>query len=201
MPKSLNSSIKEKTSTDIYDSIAELIIKDNPELLTITNIAKRSGYSIGNIYHHFKNIDDIIDKFVINRIELRASKIINFIDQAPPSVNASDFIKSLNDENFDLMNNKLPRTMFLLLARKFFDKPALKEKFNAINISQATAIEAMINRNETDTFKKQNYHEIELAVLMLANAVRTPIVLGHKLALSKSHQKISLDISLALFAK
>ena len=67
MKKLLNPAIKKKTSTDIYDGFVELSIDDNPEFLTITNIAERSGYSIGNIYHHFKNIDNLIDEFVVQR--------------------------------------------------------------------------------------------------------------------------------------
>ena len=196
-----NSSIQQKTTSDIYDSIGNLIINDSPELLTITNISKRSGYSIGNIYHHFKNIDEVIDRFISDRMEKRAKIIIDFIKNAPPSITASEFIKSMNDENFDLMNNRLPKKIFLLLARKALDKPDLKEKFNEMNISQAAAIEAMINRNETDTYKKLTSDEIELAVLMAANAVRLPLILGHKLALSESHKQLSLNIFLAFFAK
>lgn len=196
-----HSSIKQKTSSEIYDSIGELIIKDNPELLTITNISKRSGYSIGNIYHHFQNIDEVIDKFVSDRIEKRAQIITDLIKNAPPSITASKFIKSLNDENFDLMNNRLPKKIFLLLMRKVLDKPDIQKKFSEISISQAAAIEEMINRNETDTYKKLTSDEIELAVLMSANAVRTPILLNHKLALSKHHKELSLSILLAFFAK
>ena len=199
MKKLLNPVIKKKTSTDIYDGIVELSIHDNPEFLTITNIAERSGYSIGNIYHHFKNIDNLIDEFVVQRQKKRIDVLIKVINETPTSMTAKEFIKHLNDLNFKFMT-KLPRTILLKLASTVLTKSDVLKRVDENNKLLVDPIEAMIKANKTNTFKKLTYKEIEIAILVYASAVRKPVTENHKLAFTKSHQQQSLAILMALFA-
>ena len=200
MKKSSNTVIKEKTAADIYDGIAELVIDDNPELLTITNIAKRSGYSVGNIYHHFKNIDNVIDEFVIQHHKKRIDVLIKLIKETPASMHVKEFTKHLNDLNFKVMT-KLPRAITLKLASTVMTKREVLKRIDENNKLLVGPIEAMIKINETNTFKKLTHKEIEMAVLVYASALRKPVTENHKLAFTKSHQQQSLAISMALFVK
>jgi len=200
MKKLFNLVIKEKTTTDIYDGIAELSIDDNPELLTITNIAKRSGYSVGNIYHHFKNIDNVIDEFVIQHHKKRIDVLIKLIKETPASMHVKEFTKHLNDLNFKVMT-KLPRAITLKLASTVMTKREVLKRIDENNKLLVGPIEAMIKINETNTFKKLTHKEIEMAVLVYASALRKPVTENHKLAFTKSHQQQSLAISMALFVK
>jgi len=201
MKKSSNSIIKKKTAADIYDGIAELVVDDNPELLTITNIAKRSGYSVGNIYHHFKNIDNVIDEFVIQRHKKRIDVLIKVIKETPTSMPAKEFIKHLNDLNFNFMTKLIPRAITLKLASTVMTKREVLKRIDENNKLLVDPIEAMIKINETNTFKKLTHKEIEMAVLVYTSALRKPVTENHKLAFTKSHQQQSLAISMALFAK
>ena len=201
MKKSSNSIIKEKTTNDIYDGIAELVIDDNPELLTITNIAKRSGYSVGNIYYHFKNIDNVIDEFVIQRHKKRIDVLIKVIKETPTSMSAKEFIQHLNDLNFNFMTKLIPRAITLKLASTVMTKSDVLKRIDENIKLLVDPIEAMIKRNETNTFKKLTHKEIEMAILGYASALRKPVTENHKLAFTRSHQQQSLAISMALFAK
>lgn len=201
MKKSSNSIIKEKTTTDIYDGIAELVNDDNPELLTITNIAKRSGYSVGNIYYHFKNIDNVIEEFVIQRHKKRIDVLIKVIKETPTSMSAKEFIKHLNDLNFNFMTKLIPRAITLKLASTVMTKGEVLKRIDENIKLLVGPIEAMIKINETNTFKKLTHKEIEMAILVYASALRKPVTENHKLAFTKSHQQQSLGISMALFAK
>ncbi len=201
MKKSSNTVIKEKTAADIYDGIAELVIDDNPELLTITNIAKRSGYSIGNIYHHFKNIDNVIDEFVIQRHKKRIDVLIKVIKETPTTMPAKEFTKHLNDLNFNFMTKLIPRAISLKLASTVMTKHEVLKRIDENNKLLVDPIEAMIKINETKTFMKLTHKEIEMAILVYASALRKPVTENHKLAFTKSHQQQSLAISMALFAK
>jgi len=200
MTKESNSVIKEKTTTNIYDGIAELGIDDNPELLTIANIAKRSGYSVGNIYYHFKNIDNLIDEFVIHCHKKRIDVLIKIIKETPASMHIKEFIKHLNDLNFKFMT-KLPRVITLKLASTVMTKSDVLKRIDENLKLLVDPIEAMIKINETNTFKKLTHKEIEIAVLVYASALRKPVTENHKLAFTRSHQQQSLAISMALFAK
>lgn len=201
MKKSSTSVIKEKTTTDIYDGIAELVIDDNPDLLTITNIAKRSGYSVGNIYYHFKNIDNVIDEFVIQRHKKRIDVLIKVIKETPTSMSAKEFIQHLNDLNFNFMTKLIPRAISLKLASTVMTKSDVLKRIDENIKLLVDPIEAMIKRNETNTFKKLTHIEIEIAILVYASALRKPVTENHKLAFTRSHQEQSLAISMALFAK
>jgi len=199
MKKLLNPVIKKKTSTDIYDGIVELSIDDNPEFLTITNISERSGYSIGNIYHYFKNIDNLIDEFVVQHQKKRVAVLIKVINETPASMTAKEFIQHLNDLNFKFMT-KLPRAITLKLASTVMTKSGVLKKIDENNKLLVDPLEAMIKANKTNTFKKLTYREIEIAILVYASAVRKPVTENHKLAFTKSHQQQSLAILMALFA-
>lgn len=200
MKNVFNLSIKNKTVNEIYDGISELLLDDKPDLLTITNISKRSGYSIGNIYHHFKNIDEVLKEFFVNRFQSRSHEIHKYLNELPATATAKEIIKGLVDEAFNHMIKNLPRTMFLKLAGKLMNDIEVIKQVDAICMSLADPAEAMINKNKTNTFKKLTHAEIELAILMCSSAARKPVTHNHKLAFSESHKQQVVAILIASFA-
>ena len=200
MKKKFNPVIKDKTTNEIYDGISDLLIDDNPDLLTITNISKRSGYSIGNIYHHFKNIDEVLKEFVVSRFRSRTHEIQEYLKEIPPSATAKEIIKGLVDEAFSHMIKKLPRSMFLKLANKILNDSEIIKRIDEVCMSSVDLVESLINKNETNTFKKLTHAEIELAILMCSSALRKPITHNHKLALTESHKQQIVAILIASFA-
>lgn len=201
MKKSSNLVIKEKTIADIYDGISDLAIEGNSEHLTITNIAKRSGYSIGNIYHYFKNIDDVIEQFAVERTRKRCNLIIELIESASTTSTALEILKAINDANFDFFKTHAPRGAFQKLAKKALSKRNFINELDHISMLLAEPIEKMIKKNESNTFKKLTRQEIELAVLMIMTAVRKPFHFNHELAGTHTHRHQCLIILLALLAK
>ena len=201
MKKAFNPAIKDKTTNEIFDGISDLLINDNPDLLTITNISKRSGYSIGNIYHHFKNIDEVLKEFVVSRFRSRTHEMQKYLNEIPPSATAKEIIKGLVDEAFSYLTKKLPRTMFIKLAGTILNDSEIIKRIDEVCMSSVDLVETLINKNETNTFKKLTHAEIELAILMCSSAVRKPITQNHKLALSKSHKEQVAAILIASFAR
>jgi AcrR family transcriptional regulator len=201
MKKTSNPAIKQKTTNEIYDGISDLLIDDNPDLLTITNISKRSGYSIGNIYHHFKNVDNVIEEFVFKRMQSRLDGVIKKLNEFPPSATAKEIVNFLNNDMFLHLTKLIPKAFFLKFAATFMTKGHITTRMDAIHLELVGPIEAMIYRNETDTFKKLTHAEIELAILIASNALRKPLITNHKLAMTESHKQQSLAIMMALFAK
>jgi len=201
MNKSFNKAIQERTTNEIYDGIQELLTADDPDLLTVTNISKRSGYSIGNIYHYFNNVDSLINDFAINRFKKKVNSFARQISEQPTSANAKEIISSIVEENFRHINNELPRKMLIKLASKVMNDTLLINEIDEISLSLAGPIEAMINSNETNTFKKLTHAEVEMSVLMFTSAMRKPIISNHKLALSPSHKQLTIAFLMAAFAQ
>jgi AcrR family transcriptional regulator len=201
MNKSFNKAIKERTTNEIYDAIHELLAADDPDLLTVTNISKRSGYSIGNIYHYFNNVDSLINDFAINRFKKKVNSFARQMSEQPTSATAKEIISSIVEENFRHIINELPRKMLIKLASKVMNDTLLINEIDEISLSLAGPIEAMINSNETNTFMKLTHAEIEMSVLMVTSAIRKPIITNHKLALSESHKQQVLAFLMAVFVQ
>lgn len=201
MNKSFNKAIKERTTNEIYDGIQELLAADDPDLLTVTNISKRSGYSIGNIYHYFNNVDSLINNFAINRFKMKVNFFARQMSEQPNSATAKEIISSIVEENFRHINNELPRKMLIKLASKVMNDTLLIKEIDEISLLLVDAIEAMINSNETNTFMKLTHAEIEMSVLMVTSAIRKPIIANHKLALSESHKQQVLAFLMAVFVQ
>ena len=201
MKKSSHKSIKKKTTDEIYDGISQLVIDDNPELITINNIAKLSGYSIGNIYHHFRGIDDLLMNFVIERSKERNTLLIKLIDIIPSTSTAIAILNTINDANFDYLKFQAHGGVFKKLALNVLSQPNLINGLDQISLLLVDPIEKMINRNKTNTFKKMTKEEIEIAVLTMMSAKRKAFAFNHKLAGTNTHRQQSLSIWVALFVK
>ena len=193
--------VKDKSLKDIYDGISMLSTAANPGLLTVTNIAKRSGYSIGNIYHHFRGIDDLLMNFVIERSKERNTLLIKLIDIIPSTSTAIAILNTINDANFDYLKFQAHGGVFKKLALNVLSQPNLINGLDQISLLLVDPIERMMNRNKTNTFKKMTKEEIEIAVLTMMSAKRKAFAFNHKLAGTNTHRQQSLSIWVALFVK
>ena len=45
----------------------KLLLSGNVNLINAENLSKHSGYSIGNIYHHFKSLDQVFIKIFLKK--------------------------------------------------------------------------------------------------------------------------------------
>ncbi|CAN4267536.1 DNA-binding HTH domain, TetR-type [Methylophilaceae bacterium] len=193
--------VKDKSLKDIYDGISMLSTAANPGLLTVTNIAKRSGYSIGNIYHHFRGIDDLLLNFAIDRSKERCTLLIKLIDLIPSTSTAITILKIINDANFDYLKFQTHGGVFKKLSLNVLSQPNLINGLDKISLLLVDPIEKMINRNQTNTFKKMTKEEIEMAVLTIMSAKRKAFAFNHKLSGTIAHKQQCLSIWVALFAK
>ena len=60
-----------KSQTEIMIAAEKLLLSGNVNLISAKNLSKYSGYSVGNIYHHFKNLDQVfINLFLKKRLDI-----------------------------------------------------------------------------------------------------------------------------------
>jgi hypothetical protein len=123
-----------------------------------------------------------------------------YLNEIPATATAKEIIKGLVDETFNHIIKKIPRTMFLKLAGTILNDSEIIKRIDKVCLSSADPVEALINRNETNTLKKLTHAEIELAILMCSSALRKPITHNHKLALTESHKQQVEAILIASFA-
>jgi AcrR family transcriptional regulator len=201
MKKAFNERIKFKTTSEIFEGVKKLSASDDPNELTISNISKSSGYSIGNIYHHFKNIDHVFEEFFLMRAAELTEQLILLIDNVKPDTSATDAIKGILDFQFGFAKNTINQKVLKFLARRVMSNPEVRDKVDAVNLQAADHIASMIQRNETNTFRNLGTQEIELAILLINGAMRKPILANHKMAFSDTHKKMMLQILLAVYVE
>lgn len=201
MKKASNERIKFKITSEIFEGVKKLSANDDPNELTISNISKSSGYSIGNIYHHFKNIDHVFEEFFLMRAAELTKQLILLIDNVKPDTSATDAIEGILEFQFRFAKNTINQKILKFLARRVMSNPELRDKVDAVNLQATDHIASMIQRNETNTFRNLSTQEIELAILLINGAMRKPILANHKMAFSDMHKKMMLQILLAVYVE
>ena len=156
MKKRLNSKIRAKVSEDIFESIFKLNAAKNPEDLTITDISKLSGYSIGNIYHHFKNIDSIFKETLLSQLRKRIDLQIEMISKIKSDKEAAYITPLLLESFMNSLFKKYRRAAMLYFLKRFLNDHTFMDEINKIQLKTTDAILKMIKENKTNTFKKLN---------------------------------------------
>jgi AcrR family transcriptional regulator len=200
MKKKINLKIRARTNKDVFQSIITFFQTNDPEDITITEISKKSGYSIGNLYHHFKNTDGIFKEFIKDNFRQNVNLQIKMLGEIKPDLEATRIIQFMINSNFDNVLKKKRKAIFYIFKRFFVEQTFANELTN-INLESADAILNMINANETKTFKKLNREEIELNIIMISAMFIRPILIDHKLAFTQYHKKQILDSAIALYVK
>ena len=121
-----------KSQTEIMLGGEKLILSGNINLLTAANLSKYSGYSVGNIYHHFKNLDTVfINIFIKKRLEIFL-QLADEINKFPKSNSCEELCKNLVNKVFE-STNKLKeqvRSEDIFEEVKNFNQLKVKEKNN-----------------------------------------------------------------------
>ena len=201
MKKRLNSKIRAKVSEDIFQSIFKLNAAKNPEDLTITDISKLSGYSIGNIYHHFKNIESIFKETLLSQLRKRIDLQIEMISKIKSDKEAAYIIPFLLESFMNSLFKKYRRAAMLYFLKRFLNDHTFMDEINKIQLKTTDAILKVIKENKTNTFKKLNRQEIEMNIILTSAIFLRPVLFGHKLALTEYHQKQIINTVSSLYVK
>ena len=201
MKKRRNSKIRAKVSEDIFESIFKLNAAKNPEDLTITDISKLSGYSIGNIYHHFKNIESIFKETLLSQLRKRIDLQIEMISKIKSDKEAAYITTLLLESFMNSLFKKYRRAAMLYFLKRFLNDHTFMDEINKIQLKTTDAILKVIKENKTNTFKKLNRQEIEMNIILTSAIFLRPVLFGHKLALTEYHQKQIISTVSSLYVK
>ena len=177
----------------------KLLLSGNINLITAENLSKHSGYSIGNIYHHFKNIHEIfITIFIKKRIEIFI-ELANEINKFPKNQSCENLFKILIDKIFERQKKLKTKTiqyLFQLMLKK-------SEEPEKINLIIDVLIEPLIEcrkRNKTNSFREIEEHEMQLLLRSLQAFIKSPYLENQSIAGTLLHKKLTLDLCQKLFS-
>ena len=177
----------------------KLLLSGNINLITAENLSKHSGYSIGNIYHHFKNIHEIfITIFIKKRIEIFL-ELANEINKFPKNQSCENLFKILIDKIFERQKKLKTKTiqyLFQLMLKK-------SEEPEKINLIIDVLIEPLIEcrkRNKTNSFREIEEDEMRLLLRSLQAFIKSPYLENQPIAGTLLHKKLTLDLCQKLFS-
>jgi AcrR family transcriptional regulator len=177
----------------------KLLLSGNINLITAESLSKHSGYSIGNIYHHFKNIHEIfITIFIKKRIEIFI-ELANEINRFPKNQSCENLFKILIDKIFERQKKLKTKTiqyLFQLMLKK-------SEEPEKINLIIDVLIEPLIEcrkRNKTNSFREIEEHEMQLLLRALQAFIKSPYLENQSIAGTLLHKKLTLDLCQKLFS-
>ena len=177
----------------------KLLLSGNINLITAENLSKHSGYSIGNIYHHFKNIHEIfITIFIKKRIEIFI-ELANEINKFPKNQSCENLFKILIDKIFERQKKLKTKTiqyLFQLMLKK-------SEEPEKINLIIDVLIEPLIEcrkRNKTNSFREIEEDEMRLLLRSLQAFIKSPYLENQSIAGTLLHKKLTLDLCQKLFS-
>ncbi len=101
MSKDLRKQKGDKTKELIILSALEILFKEGQVALTTRRLAEKAGVSKGNIYHHFKNMDMILEEAFKFSVEESYSKILNIQYN-----NLSELIENMVLSTIDVIENQ-----------------------------------------------------------------------------------------------
>ena len=177
----------------------KLLLSGNVNLITAENLSKNSGYSIGNIYHHFKNIHEIfITIFIKKRIEIFI-ELANEINKFPKNQSCENLFKILIDKIFERQKKLKTKTiqyLFQLMLKK-------SEEPEKINLIIDVLIEPLIEcrkRNKTNSFREIEEDEMRLLLRSLQAFIKSPYLENQPTAGTLLHKKLTIDLCQKLFS-
>ena len=187
-----------KSQTAILLAGEKLVLSGNINLITAENLSKYSGYSVGNIYHHFKNLDQVfINIFLKKRLEIFL-ELADEINKFPKNKSCEELCEILVNKNFERVT-KLKIKMLQYLFKIVLTKSEEPEKINLIIDVLIDPLIECRKRNKTNSFRKIEEDEMRLLLRSYQVFVRSPFLENQPIAGTVAHRNLTLDLCQKLF--
>ena len=188
---------KQKSVDNILLAGNELI-SSKLEPLSARSLAKKSGYSIGNIYHHFEKIADVFVKvYMEKRIESQ-KKVAQLFKSHKPLSPITELAPKVTDQVLSNHNEFDPKVLAFCLTALSKD---LNNPFEIdSSVDNLVAIfRITIEKDKTNTFRKMTVSESQLLAKLYVYALRQPYVDESDLMGTEEHRQIIINLFYSLF--
>ncbi len=198
-PQQLRSEV---TTTNILESTFSIMEVDKVPLerISILEVAKKSGYSVGAVYRYFIDKQDILTRlfgFYIKRIH---SSCYKELIQFPNNANVRQLSILMVDHyinDFHGRNIKNCLTLFRLFA-KYNPQPETLPASIDVLIAPLSNI---MKNDTTGTLRLLNPNQIRVNLRGLAQMIRSPFLEQDPYSYSSEYRNLLIDNCVLLFGK
>lgn len=184
---------------NIKEAAAELVKVPNMSRISARALAEKSGYSIGNIYHHFESVANVlIEIYDDKRIESQ-KKIADLFRSHSPDEPCDSLAVSVTDQVLSHLNDFNPKILAFCLTAK---SKNLNNPFE-IDKSVEGLVEIFnetIARDRTNTFRKMARAESHLLAKIYVYALRQPYIDESELMGTEQHRDLIIKLFFDLFS-
>jgi len=177
----------------------KLLLSGNVNLINAENLSKHSGYSIGNIYHHFKSLDQVFIKiFLKKRLDIFL-ELADEINKFPKNKSCEELCKILVNKSFERAN-KLKIKVLQYIFKIMLTKSEEPEKLNLIIDVLIEPLIECRKRNKTNSFREIEDDEMQLLLRSLQAFIRSPFLENQSIAGTALHRELALNLCQKLFS-
>lgn len=190
----------QKAINDISEAVLELANTVDLDVITIRNIAKRSGHPVGTIYHHFKKLDHIFVYLFVSRRRKTISELADIINTHSADQSLRTLISHIVDFSIDQLST-LNRKAFLFVMSQFMrntHQPHLTGL--ELDILIPLLMQASLD-DKTGTFFNFNENELRLRLRAVQAIINYPFHEDNPLARTSEHREIAIVSCMQLFSK
>ena len=174
------------------------LISSQVEDISARSLAKRSGYSIGNIYHHFEKMADVFVKIYVEKRTDSQKKVAQLFNNHSPLSPITELAPKVTDQVISNHNEFDPKVLTFCLAAlsKELNNPFEIDK----SVDNLVAIfRDVADRDQTNTFRRMTVAESELLAKIYVYALRQPYIDESELMGTEEHRKIIISLFYSLF--
>jgi AcrR family transcriptional regulator len=174
------------------------LINSRVEDLSARSLAKRSGYSIGNIYHHFEKMADVFVQIYVDKRVESQKKVAKLFKDHRPSSPITELAPKVTDQVISNHNEFDPKvlTFCLTALSKELNNPFEIDK----SVDNLVAIfREVADRDQSNTFRKMTVAESQLLAKIYVYALRQPYIDESELMGTEEHRQIIINLFYSLF--
>ena len=198
-PKQLRAEV---TATNIIESTLYIteIEKTPLDKISILDVAKKSGYSVGAVYRYFRDKNDILTKifgFYLGKVH---NSCRDKLELYPNTGNVRQLAILMIDHYLDDLKHRNINTA-LTLYKVFIQNTTHPEQIsNAIDILINPLYNIMKN-DKTGTFRPPNRDQIKINLRGLAHMLRSTYLEQNPSGHSSEYRELLIENAVSLFGK
>jgi len=207
MPKNIDidfSSTKQDRSKKTLDELIEaayaIVEKEDPQAFTSRALAKKSGYALGTLNKRLGPIENVFLWVIQKGRDKKFQEAASFISKHSPKLNVQHFVEGLVDLCFSLVQIVNPKVMQFYDQRFTLKYGLTANYFDYVDVLVEPYVE-MLNKNETDTFRKMSYNEAKMNLRAMLILTERPFAEGNPIAGTAEHRKIAVEACTRLLQK
>ena len=198
-PKQLRAEV---TATNIIESTLQISHIDKIPLdkISILDVAKKSGYSVGAVYRYFKDKNDILSKvygYYLGKVHKSCEEKLKLF---PNTGNVRQLSILIVDHYLGDLRHRNINTV-LTLYKVFIQNTSRPEQIsNAIDILINPLYNIMKN-DKSDTFKQLNHDKIKINLRGLAHMLRSTYLEQNPYWFTSEYRDFLIENCVLLFGK